>query len=568
VSDQSEGSSGSGRGAPGGGFGSSGGGSPDAQGASSGPAVLVAMPRWAAPIVLGTERAAALAPTGVGDAVSGSAAHGARDGRDGAREMVDQASRLRAMMHAGASASATNGAPSLASTLTAETPQRDELRAGVEHPGWRAEAWARVGLAMPREQAELAPERVGPMVVVRHPPSSAPAHERAPSGAPVRASVSGVSGVASVSGAREVRRDVPTEKPRGSSGVGQRESAPSTRPIPVIAIASGKGGVGKTSLSVNLCAALGQRGVRSALLDADIGLANADLLCGVSCQARLDALLGPGAHTSAGDVDEPNAFGAFGPLGAGAVRLGDIAVRAPGPFTLIPGVSGTSRFSELSAAQRQRLCEALGEVGELADVLVVDLGAGIGPTVTSLMRAADLALVVCTPEPTSIADAYALVKCLHLSGKGLGMGAGGVGGAVGLGGGPDAMPRVGLVVNQALDEREARAVHARMNSVTERFLCCSLTMEGWVAQDRRVGQAVRARTPLVVGDPLAPASVGIVRLATRLSARFALRRGGQDARGPIGAMFGGETRSSHAEGEGHARGGSLASWIRALVAGR
>jgi len=148
-------------------------------------------------------------------------------------------------------------------------------------------------------------------------------------------------------------------------------------------------------------------------------------------------------------------------------------------------------------------------------LIIVDTGAGLGREVLSFSRAADLALVVVTPEPTSIADAYALIKCIlrreerarDLRPK--------------LPGG-ESLPRVGLVVNQASSEGEAVAVHARMSAVCLRFLAYTLPLHGWIVQDARIAASVRRRSPLLVADPGAPAAASIRTLAGALSTELRL----------------------------------------------
>lgn len=287
----------------------------------------------------------------------------------------------------------------------------------------------------------------------------------------------------------------------------RRESQP-RRVGAVVAIASGKGGVGKTSIAVNLGIALSKAGHSTALLDADIGTANADLLCGVSPRARLDSVLAAPPIGSS-EVDDP-----FVPSLSPPRRLADIAVEAPHGLRLVPGASGLSRLSDLSEDQRYRLLEALNEADDLADVLLVDLGAGIGSNVTALAGTADLCLVVATPDPTSMADAYALIKSLYHASPGRADDRARM---------QHPVPPIGLVVNQARDEREAREVARRVGSVCERFLCLPVPMYGWLAQDRRVAQSVRERTPWIVSDPASTPSKSIVAIAEVLERRLELR---------------------------------------------
>ncbi|MCW5766964.1 MAG: P-loop NTPase [Phycisphaeraceae bacterium] len=253
---------------------------------------------------------------------------------------------------------------------------------------------------------------------------------------------------------------------------------PATRRVPVLAVASGKGGVGKTSIAVNLAICLAQRGVRTTLLDGDLGVANADVLLGVTPSRRLD-----GALSS-----------------TGAASLADIAVEAPGGILLVPGSVGIARAADLGPVERRRLADALVQLETLSDVVVIDTGAGVGPIVRSLVHASDHAWVVTTPEPTSITDAYALVKCLRQ----------GVGSARELEG------RLSLVVNQAADLAQAQATHARIGSAVRTFLALNLPLAGSVAQDPRVSRAVVERRPFVLGAAACPGSRAVHDLADRV----------------------------------------------------
>lgn len=273
----------------------------------------------------------------------------------------------------------------------------------------------------------------------------------------------------------------------------------------VVTVASGKGGVGKTNIAVNLCIALASGGLRVTLLDADLGTANADLLCGVSAAGRLHHALNPGGL----DVQD-----------GGRRGVRDLAVDVPGGFRLVPGSTGVARMADLTAGERRRLVLGLEDLERDADVVVVDAAAGVGRAVTSFMHAADLSILITTPEPTAMADAYALAKCAAMGDedgarRGAFLGEG----------------RLGVVVNQVADPLEAMGVHARFSKVCRRFLGVEAALLGFVAQDVHVAQAVRAQQPLLVRSPKCVAALNMWDLGRTVADTLGVRGGGVGARG-------------------------------------
>lgn len=284
-----------------------------------------------------------------------------------------------------------------------------------------------------------------------------------------------------------------------ASSARQIEESRPPAPVPrrgarVIAIASGKGGVGKTSIAVNLAIALAATRLRTTLIDADLGVANADVLCGLSPAARIERVLCQRAS-------------------GGNASLREIGIAAPGGFTLVPGSAGLGRMADLNTRERQWLVEAMVELESSCDVVLIDTGAGVGALVRAMLGAADLGLVVATPEPTSIADAYALIKSMRPRAATPPPAAAPS---------ADASP-LALIINQAVDEREARAVHERIAGVCRRFLAIDPPLAGWVAQDPLMARAVRSRRPILLDAPSSPAARGITRLACTVSAMAALR---------------------------------------------
>ncbi len=242
-----------------------------------------------------------------------------------------------------------------------------------------------------------------------------------------------------------------------------------------IGVSSGKGGVGKTNIAVNLAIRLSQMGRRVILLDADLGTANADVLCNLSPLTNL-------AHVV-----------------AGRRTLDQAIIDAPGGFRLVPGASGLAQMAALSEFERARLIQQMRQLELLADVVLVDTGAGVSPNVLSFLASADQQLIITTPEPTAITDAYAVIKTLHRSAR-----------AVDL----------RVLVNMVRTPAEGRAVFDRICAVCRRFLSCTPHYAGHIVEDARVVASVRARRPFVLGAPRTEASVNIGQLAHRID-RFA-----------------------------------------------
>ena len=247
----------------------------------------------------------------------------------------------------------------------------------------------------------------------------------------------------------------------------------------VIAITSGKGGVGKSNIAVNLSIRLASAGKDVVLLDADLGLANADVLCNIDLPWNL-------AHVIGGKRD-----------------INDVMVKAPGGFRLIGGASGLAEMADLSEADRQRLVDSLEKIEQQADFLVIDTGAGIGQNVLSFTRAADHVLVVTTPEPTAITDAYAVIKVVsRMEAESFVVGT-------------DVRP-VSLLINQVRSPGEAKLVYDRISKVARQFLGVRVLDAGFVVSDEAIPTSVRRRVPFIVAFPKCPAAACIGQLAMRL----------------------------------------------------
>ena len=245
----------------------------------------------------------------------------------------------------------------------------------------------------------------------------------------------------------------------------------------VIAVASGKGGVGKTSLVVNLGLVLGRMQQRVLLLDADLGLANVEILLGLVPRFSLRDVLYGDKHIR--DVVTPTTYG---------VRV-------------VSGGSGLYELANLDSAQQARLLDMLLYFRDDTDCILIDTGAGINKSVIGFTAAAGEVIVVITPEPTSLTDAYSLLKVLARFGI---------------------VTEARVVVNRAAGDREGEQVAARLASAAERFLRLPVRHLGTIAEDATVATAVMCQRPLVVAHPASPAARQIEAIAHRLLYREAV----------------------------------------------
>jgi len=240
----------------------------------------------------------------------------------------------------------------------------------------------------------------------------------------------------------------------------------------VICVTSGKGGVGKTNIVVNLCLALTQLNKRVFLLDADMGLANVDVMLGISPKYTLEHLM------------------------KGQKTIQEIVLENSG-FRLLPASSGITELAEMTHDQQMFLFQQLSNLDDDIDYLFIDTGAGISTNVLRFNASANEVIIVATPEPTSMTDAYALMKLLvikyHLRG-------------------------FYLVANMVADEKEGMEVYKRLNSVCLHFLNVRLGYLGYVPQDGALRKAVRLQVPLLKSFPDSLAAKSLKKLALQLEA--------------------------------------------------
>lgn len=236
----------------------------------------------------------------------------------------------------------------------------------------------------------------------------------------------------------------------------------------VIAVTGGKGGVGKTNVTLNTAIAMAKTGKKVLVLDADLGLANVDVMLGLRVGKNLSHVL------------------------SGECMLEDILVEGPYGVLIAPATSGTQSMAELSATEHAGLIRAFSELKIPIDVLLVDTAAGISDMVLSFSRASqDIMLVVCN-EPTSLTDAYALMKILNRD---------------------HGVFKFKVVANMVRNAREGQELFAKLSKVTNRFLDIALELVATVPYDENIRKAVRKQKAIVDVYPGSPASLAITSLA-------------------------------------------------------
>jgi len=241
----------------------------------------------------------------------------------------------------------------------------------------------------------------------------------------------------------------------------------------VFSVTSGKGGVGKTNISANLAVSLTKMGKRVVLLDADLGLANVDVVLGMAPELNLFHLFHKG------------------------MNLQKVLCQTPYGFHILPASSGVAEMLSLSTGQKLVLLEAMDFLEDKIDYLIVDTGAGIGDNVLYFNLAARERLLVLTTEPTSLTDAYALVKVMHLN---------------------HAVNRFRVVVNMAPSEKAAKQVFGKLYAACDHFLDgISLDFVDFIPHDATVRQAVIKQVPFCHMAPQAPASLKVTDIARKIT---------------------------------------------------
>jgi len=240
----------------------------------------------------------------------------------------------------------------------------------------------------------------------------------------------------------------------------------------VIAVTSGKGGVGKTHVAVNVGVALARLGYRTGVIDADFALGNVDVLLGLSGEHHLGHVL------------------------TGQRSLRDVALTGPQGLQVFPASSGAQSLAALTPGQHNRLADAIREVRGSFDFLLVDTAPGISEGVLQAIALADQVLLVASMEPAGLVDAYATIKVLHSRCADAG---------------------VGVVINGVIDANDAQLAFRQLDTAADRFLKRSLRYLGFVNRDPLVQDSVLAQRPIVDHNPQAPASRCFRILASRIA---------------------------------------------------
>ncbi|MDU4959889.1 MAG: MinD/ParA family protein [Sporomusaceae bacterium] len=269
--------------------------------------------------------------------------------------------------------------------------------------------------------------------------------------------------------AEKLRQLVKTNRLPAKSPLIKKEALAAPR---VLTVTSGKGGVGKTNITANLALTLAGKGQRVLLIDADLGMANVDVILGTAARYSLLDLLEDGRRT-----------------------LDEVITTGPCGIKFLSGGSGIYQLANLSGAQLQRLTSQIAAFDHWADIILIDTGAGIGQNVLNFVIAADEVLLITTPEPTAITDAYALMKA-YVGNRGT--------------------APLRLIVNRVFDREEGQGVVDTLNKVAVRFLQQPISELGLIWEDPNVIRAVKKQTPFVLAYPDSAASRSIGEIANRL----------------------------------------------------
>jgi flagellar biosynthesis protein FlhG len=238
----------------------------------------------------------------------------------------------------------------------------------------------------------------------------------------------------------------------------------------IITVSSGKGGVGKTNFTVNIGIALGKLGKKVTIIDADLGLANVDVLLGIVPKYNLSHVL------------------------KGEATVQEIIVNGPYDINVISGGSGIMDLIDLDQNQLEKLIHSLKYCNDISDYILIDTGAGLSKSVLSFVEAASDIVIVITPDPTSITDAYALIKNII----------------------KDEDKKIKLIINRVESNEEGDEVFNKLEQAVSKFLDKSLENLGYIFEDNNLKKAVRKQMPVIEAYPRAISSKGIENIAYNL----------------------------------------------------
>ncbi|MCP4429472.1 MAG: MinD/ParA family protein [Gammaproteobacteria bacterium] len=244
----------------------------------------------------------------------------------------------------------------------------------------------------------------------------------------------------------------------------------SSHPVRVISVTSGKGGVGKSNVAVNLAVILAQNGERVMVMDADMGLANIDVLLGLSPKLNLSHVIN------------------------GECMLEDTIIEGPSGIQIIPASSGVASMSDLTPAENAGIIRSFSELTVPVDTLIIDTAAGIADSVVSYTRASREVIIVVCDEPASITDAYAMIKVLSRD---------------------YGMHRFHVLANQAHDIQQGRQLYNKLAKVSEKYLDVALNFLGTIPYDDSLKKAVQKQKSVIEAFPRSPASMAFRQIARK-----------------------------------------------------
>ncbi len=270
-----------------------------------------------------------------------------------------------------------------------------------------------------------------------------------------------------------------------------RQMAKGDKGPKIITITSGKGGVGKSNLVVNLALALQKRGNKVMVFDADIGMANDDILMGFSSKNTIFDIIYQNKSIEEVVMD--------GPLGV----------------KLLPGGSGLNKLDELDEYQREKFLKNLGAMSNL-DYILMDTGAGINRSVLSFIACCQELILVLTPEPTSLTDGYSLIKAVDYF---------------------KVKNKAKIVVNRELDKKEGQDTFKKFKNAVNKFLNIEIEYLGGIGEDRKLVEAVRSQSPLILSSPESRAAKDIDLIADKLLGKDELSNDGMGLQGFFKKIF-------------------------------